>query len=169
MLCNCLGGLGYAVRYWTQPRTFKELEKIDRSCRYTCMVLRLVTILLALSFVIIPLRMFALESCDWSVTNNIESSVRGENDAASSCCGVEDGQNDLNGLPRDQKNEPNDGCGCHLSCCSLSKTLAAEFVGMKSIPPRLGSACIGPYPQGACGSPHISRLMRPPRPSTIAT
>lgn len=132
------------------------------------MVHRLGIILLALCFAAMPHRMSISEDCECSAPNKLVSVVGEDNADSRSCCSIEIEENEPQDSPIDDHDgEPCDGCDCFMSCCGISVTLAALTNGIKSVAPKLETEHAGLSPQEVCGSPHVSRLKRPPRLLTI--
>ena len=137
--------------------------------RYTFTMFRLLVILIALSLVAMPLRVFLLDACDCSVQYSFSTADSDQQGAQSSCCSVETQQNDSQAPPHNNNNENSscDGCDCPLMCCGTI-TMATVSIKTKNFPPQLGSEHLGPAHMMIHATPHISRLIRPPKPLIIA-
>lgn len=129
------------------------------------MMQRFMAILLAVGFAALPIRLIASENSG-CVASACESVLTGAcSEVAPSCCDWSEQSEDA---PADPESERGGECDCPLTCCGMVKTIAVFTIKPNKDLVPYGAEHPDAAPQVVCGSPHINRLKRPPRPLTIA-
>jgi len=131
---------------------------------------RFLVILLVVGFAALPFRLIASENSGCSASACDQTVVDASPDAATSCCAPPaPAEQDGTDVPADQDSEHHGGCDCPLSCCGIVKTVAAVTIKLRKSPAPVRAENSAIPAQDVCGSPHIKRLRRPPRPLTITS
>ena len=127
---------------------------------------RLLTILLVLSLAAMPFRAYAPAVSGCSSPIPIAAFADSDHRDTKACCVAKDDQSNPSQPDPDLEDDRCDEDDCPLPCCGIATSLAGLPVETKKLLFHGLSKQFGVTAQATQTPPHISRLKRPPRPTT---
>ena len=141
-------------------------------------VTRLISILLAMLLVPGPAAAFAMAKCGCASVGaaSFSASAFGASGACAEgprawgdhCCHADDGPGQPGSDRPAPDDEPCDGCDCAMPCCSAGTPSVAMAQHAKRDAATRARVVAALAPDSNRGSPHLTRLKRPPRAVTAA-